>query len=97
MQRLCGGSYPSGLKKIIKCEITEASDGIDAISKLKEKFDLVITDLRMPRADGLKVVEHIRENMDDALTPIIIVTTVASGDDKERRSGSAPQVILQSP
>ena len=35
--------------------------------------------------------------MDDALTPIIIVTTVASGDDKERRSGSAPQVILQSP
>ncbi|MFZ3090071.1 MAG: TIGR02266 family protein [Nitrospirota bacterium] len=72
------------LKKIIKCEITEASDGIDAISKLKEKFDLVITDLRMPRADGLKVVEHIRKNMDDALTPIIIVTTVASGDDKEK-------------
>ncbi len=72
------------LKKIIKCEITEASDGIEAISRLKERFDLVITDLRMPRADGLKVIEHIRENMNDSLTPIIIITTVASGDDKEK-------------
>ncbi len=72
------------LRKIIKCEITEASDGIDAISKLNEKFDLVITDLRMPRADGLKVIEHIRKNMNDALTPILIITTVGTGDDKEK-------------
>ena len=72
------------LRKIIKCDITEASDGIEAISKLKEKFDLVITDLRMPRADGLKVIEHIRDNMHDTVTPIIIVTTVASGDDKKK-------------
>ena len=42
--------------------ITIACDGDEAIEKIKkERFDLVITDLRMPRVPGEEVVRFTRE------------------------------------
>jgi DNA-binding NtrC family response regulator len=43
-------------------EISLACDGDQAIAKLKERsFDLVITDLRMPKVPGQEVVRAARE------------------------------------
>ena len=40
------------------CQVTLAEDGVDALGKLeKTRFDLVVTDVRMPRADGFAVLE----------------------------------------
>lgn len=40
-------------------EVTTASDGDEAIKRLnQERFDLVITDLKMPRVSGEEVVRH---------------------------------------
>ncbi len=42
-------------------EVRTASDGADAIELLRNHhFDLVLTDLRMPRADGMSVLEAVR-------------------------------------
>ena len=42
--------------------IDEAPDGEVAVEKLqKEKYDLAILDINMPRKNGLEVLKHIRE------------------------------------
>ena len=47
-------------------QITLATDGDDAIEKIKShKFDLIITDLKMPRVPGDEVVKFAREQDDN--------------------------------
>lgn len=43
-----------------------------------EKPDLIITDIKMPIKDGLKLAEHIRKN--DYITPIILLTSFTDRD-----------------
>lgn len=43
-------------------EVIEASDGREALKMItKEPFDLLITDIKMPRTHGLEAIERIRE------------------------------------
>ncbi len=62
-----------------------AEDGLEAVEKTKEKqYDLVITDVEMPRLDGFSLTELLRK--DDAYreTPIIIMTSREKDEDKKR-------------
>jgi DNA-binding NtrC family response regulator len=55
--------------------VTTAEDGADAINKLNEKrFDLVLLDIRMPRVDGIEVLQFIKQQYID--TQVIILTAV---------------------
>ena len=50
-----------------------ARDGVEAMALLKEKqYDLVITDIKMPRMDGLELAGYLHSNQPD--TDIIILT-----------------------
>jgi DNA-binding NtrC family response regulator len=52
--------------------VTLACDGDEAIAHLeKHPFDLIITDLRMPRVPGQEVVKFARETYPDAKVIII--------------------------
>ena len=52
--------------------VTLACDGDEAIEKLKQtKYDLVITDLRMPRIPGEEVVRFARQTYPDAKVVVI--------------------------
>ena len=54
-------------------ELTIAADGAEAIDEINcSTFDLVITDLQMPRQDGLAVVRAVREQMPSAT--ILVMT-----------------------
>lgn len=60
----------------------EASDGRDAIHKLKESIaDLAVVDVMMPHVDGLELCQHIRETYD---IPIILLTARQQLSDKEQ-------------
>lgn len=51
--------------------VDTAKDGIEGIVKFNnEIFDLVITDIRMPGADGIDVVRHIRDSLRKT-TPVV--------------------------
>ncbi len=53
--------------------VRAAADGAAAMAELKLRpFDVVITDLKMPRIGGLALLEHILEHYPD--TPVIIIT-----------------------
>jgi DNA-binding NtrC family response regulator len=54
-------------------QVSEASSGEEALDKLTAfAFDLVVTDLRLPGADGVAVLEAARQRYPDI--PVIIVT-----------------------
>jgi DNA-binding response OmpR family regulator len=63
--------------------ITEAQDGLEAVEKISnETFDLIITDINMPRMDGLELIRHVR--MMGHRFPIIILTTLGEERDVAR-------------
>ena len=56
-------------------EVLAAIDGRDARALIyKERPDLVLTDLHMPRMDGLELLEKIRSDLSTRDTPVIFVT-----------------------
>lgn len=61
----------------IGCEVAgTASDGLEAIRFLQHNHtDIVITDIKMPEADGLAVAKYVFENMPE--TKIILLTGYA--------------------
>lgn len=57
--------------------ITTAIDGEDAFHKLsidKTKFDLIITDMDMPRMDGGELINFIKRDVTLSVIPIIVIT-----------------------
>jgi len=60
-------------------EVSEACDGIGALQLLeRERFDVVLTDLVMPRMDGLTLLKTARQLGDQAA--YIVMTAYASWD-----------------
>lgn len=57
-------------------DITEATDGTEAIPFLENDFfDLVVTDYNMPEMDGEALVNHIRTKSKQASVPVLMVTS----------------------
>lgn len=86
------------LKRIPNSKIVEASDGVDALKKLKEgRFDLIVSDINMPLMDGLKLVSMIRNDPAYRSTPIVIVTTEGSQTDREKGLALGANAYLSKP
>ena len=75
------------LQTIIEREgyrVQTATDGIEAFALLKqEPFDLVVSDIDMPRMNGFTLTEKIRA--DERLTrlPVVLVTSLDSPEDQK--------------
>ena len=62
-----------------------AVDGVEAWALLKsEAFDLVVSDVDMPRLDGCELTARIRADRQLADLPVVLVTALESRQDKER-------------
>ncbi len=95
------------LSRVKNLRVVEADDGVDGLRKLAgQKFDLILTDINMPIMDGLKLVKRVRTDPIHKDTPIIIITTEGSTEDRQRalqlganayitKPIQAPQVIAQ--
>lgn len=59
--------------------IVVARDGAEALEYLigdkAQDFALVLLDLRLPKVDGLQVLERMRADQRTKLTPVVILTT----------------------
>jgi two-component system chemotaxis sensor kinase CheA len=76
------------LKNILEAvgyRVKTAVDGVDAITTLKsEKFDLVVSDVEMPRMDGCELTLRIRKDKKLADLPVVLVTALESREHRER-------------
>ncbi|HEU4388376.1 MAG TPA: sigma-54 dependent transcriptional regulator [Blastocatellia bacterium] len=76
--------------------VDEATDGADARRKLNEsRYTLVITDLKMPRADGLEVLRSAKAA--DPETAVIVLTAYGTVDEAVQAMKEGAYEFLQKP
>src|SRR5690349_10724085 len=70
------------LPEFMTAVVDEAGNGAIALRMLNaKKYDLVISDIRMPYIDGLELVRRVREEQQDKITPIILISTLGTEAD----------------
>ncbi|AOU98545.1 two-component system response regulator [Acidihalobacter yilgarnensis] len=69
-------------------EVMEAGDGQEALTKLEgKKVQLVISDVNMPRMDGITFVKQLKQRPEYRFVPVIMLTT--EGQDAKKEEGRA--------
>ncbi len=68
-------------------KVTVAEDGLDGLEKLYSatEVDLIVSDVNMPRMDGLTFIKSVREQ--DAYRDIPIVVLSTEGQDQDIQTG----------
>lgn len=57
-------------------QVIEATDGEDALQKMNIfNFNLIVTDLHMPKMDGIAFIRNVRRNATTRFTPIIMLSS----------------------
>jgi two-component system chemotaxis sensor kinase CheA len=75
--------------------VRTAGDGDEALRlALSEAFDLVVSDLRMPRLDGFELTARLRAHPRTAQLPVILFTSVDNEEDKRRGVAAGANVFL---
>jgi len=77
--------------------VVEANDGEDAMIKLSSsnKIDLIITDLNMPKMDGIELIKKLKLDPRYKFIPVIMLTTEGQESKKEegRAAGAKAWVV----
>ena len=63
--------------------VVGVADGVMALEKIEEEIpDFIITDIMMPRMDGIELIRHIKENVNTCDIPLIILSAKSSVEDR---------------
>jgi DNA-binding response OmpR family regulator len=61
--------------------VIKAKDGVEALEKIyTQEPDIILTDLAMPRMNGIELVKKLKQNSTTALIPIIVITALTERD-----------------
>ena len=64
-------------------DVIEATDGMEALEVARGKtVNLVLTDVNMPRMDGITLVKNLRTLADYKFTPLLMLTTESTPEKK---------------
>jgi two-component system chemotaxis sensor kinase CheA len=79
-------------------DVVTAVDGVDALNALGSRlFAAVVSDIMMPNMDGLALTRRIRAEPRYKELPVILVTTLASDDDKQRGLDAGASAYIPKP
>ena len=76
--------------------VAQAEDGVNGLEMLAlEPPDLIITDITMPRMDGIRFIQNVRNDERYKATPILVLTTESDPDIKDRakRAGATGWIV----
>ncbi len=81
-----------------KYTITEASDGVEALELLKKDLpDIIVTDVYMPRMDGIEFVQKLKEVEVTSFIPVIFLSSEGSDDLLEKGIHAGVDAFLSKP
>ena len=74
--------------------VTIAENGLEGLDKVQtQDFDLVLSDIEMPKMNGLEMTARIRQDRGERL-PIVLITTLSSPEDKRRGEEAGANAYL---
>lgn len=78
--------------------VAHAVNGEDALALLEcGRYDLIVTDLRMPKMDGIEFIQRVREKKALLSIPIIVLSAQASDESKRESKRAGADLFLTKP
>ncbi len=79
-------------------EVEEASDGLEALGRLRSRsYQLVVTDLEMPRLDGFELLAELKRHPPLAAIPVIAASTKRDEETQKRVLALGARAFLAKP
>jgi len=73
------------VRDVPNAEVISAPNGMVALRQIsEEKFDLIITDINMPKFNGLELIAFVRKSYSASELPILVVTTETAERDRQK-------------
>lgn len=88
----------AALAELENVQVERVSTGIEAIKMLSTtSIDLVLTDIHMPEINGLELVRFIKSDERLRSIPVIVISTEAAEDDRQRARSLGADDYLPKP
>ncbi len=82
--------------EVFQCQSTQANDGEEALRLLKEEeYDLVITDMRMPKMSGLDLLRFVKDNYPKL--PVVVISGFNLGPPQDAMVADIADGFLNKP
>ena len=79
-------------------DVIQAEDGVEASKLLSKKvIDLIISDIMMPRKDGITFSREVKENVETSHIPVILLTAKTSIESKLEGADSGADIYFEKP
>jgi CheY-like chemotaxis protein len=84
------------LLKTVGYEVQHALDGLVGLNSAnREHPDLIVTDVEMPRMDGIEMIRRLRENEDHRQVPIIVISAYGKRVFEEAIAAGADEFVAK--
>ncbi|MBN1141278.1 MAG: response regulator [Deltaproteobacteria bacterium] len=78
--------------------ISEAVDGADALEQVKKgNFDLLLTDLNMPRMDGQSLLQRVKASPKLTDIPVVVITSAGNPAKEKELVAQGAAAVLNKP
>jgi chemotaxis protein histidine kinase CheA len=85
----------SALVKALGHTVDEAQDGEEGYLRAQsQSYDLILTDVQMPRLDGFSLTRRLKTTVGLARIPVIILSSLASPEDRRRGAEAGADAYL---
>ncbi|MCG2797275.1 MAG: response regulator [Cellulomonas sp.] len=79
-------------------DVIEGTDGQDALARLDgTRVHLIITDVNMPRMDGITFVQEVKKLPAYRFTPIVMLTTESQSEKKAQAQAAGAKAWVTKP
>ncbi len=90
--------YHKQLMESLGYSVDEAENGVEALEKgLCNHYDLYLVDVNMPKMDGYRFTEELRQIPELQSSPVIMISTEAEEKDKEKAFMSGANFYIVKP
>ena len=90
--------FHKGVISSISRHIEEAENGVEALEKaLKAPIDLFLVDINMPKMDGYRLCQEIRQRDELRSSTVIMISTESAKQDEERAYRSGANFYMSKP
>ncbi len=90
--------YHSSLLRNFGFEVDTAENGMEALEMaMKNKYDLILSDINMPVMDGYEFVKKLRKLEEYRTAPVVFITTLNSEEDRKKALLSGGTLYIVKP